>query len=146
MMFITKAAVSLFLSSLFLIPAAWKSFFHSGGMLRISKPLSGFQPILDTCLKPDGSEMARKSSSSSPPRRFLKNPPFFLGFVAGIDVVRETLLEATELATLGGGGGGADEAGRMDCDKLGLGVGGGGGGPDAPTLEGSVRLQYMTLS
>jgi hypothetical protein len=35
MMFLIIAAVSLFFNSLFLIPAAWNSFLHSGGMFRI---------------------------------------------------------------------------------------------------------------
>ena len=76
--FITKAAVSLFLSSLFLIPAAWKSLRHSGGMFLIykvyermqwvistSNPLSLFQPMLLSCLKLEGSEIIRGSSLSS---------------------------------------------------------------------------------
>jgi len=72
-------AVSGFFNSLFLIPIPWKSFFHSGGMFLISKvPSLGFQPMLDTWRKFDGSEMMSSSSLLSPPNKLLRKPFFFL--------------------------------------------------------------------
>jgi len=90
MTFITKLAVSLFFRSLFLIPAAWKSFLHSGGIFLISKEASeGFHPMEETCLKLLGSEMTRLSSSS-PPKSPEKNPFFFFSLVllAGIEAIK----------------------------------------------------------
>ena len=52
----TKAAVSGFFSSRFLIPAAANIFCQSGGMFCTWKPFSLSQPMCDSCLKPLGAE------------------------------------------------------------------------------------------
>jgi hypothetical protein len=159
MMFITNAAVSLFFSSLFLMPAAWKSFFHSGGMLRISKPLSEFQPIDDTCRKLSGSEITSDADASSLALNIVDRPlkrPFFF-FAGACEVFNDAddndaadgVAESAggggvNDGTEGGGGGGGgvpDTPEAIDCGREPIGGGGGGARPETLAREGSVRAQ-----
>lgn len=109
--------VSASCKSLFLTPAAWKSFFHSGGMFRMSNPLSRSHPIWDSCLNPVGPPMTISVLDGLLFLNFEKSPPFFL---AGFDFFFPTEGEAAGLLE-------GAETGAAAATGAGVGAGAGAG-------------------